>query len=190
MAKREILLCGDPVLRAKAAHVTEITDDVVQLLEDMAQTMIEAPGVGLAAPQVGEAIRAIVVRADIEDGMEVHYLLNPRLVETEGEVEALEGCLSLPTLQGYVVRPEKVVAEALGLDGRPVRLEADGLLGRAIQHEIDHLDGVLFVDLVDEETLGWMVPDTAEEDGYRIEPATVAEVKERFDRLQRRKAKA
>jgi peptide deformylase len=190
MPVRDILFCGDPILRRKAARITEVTAEIAQLLEDMTQTMLDAPGVGLAAPQIGESVRAICVREDIDDSVEVHCLLNPQVVKAEGEEEALEGCLSLPTLQGLVIRPEKVVAEAMGLDGKPVRLEAEGLLGRALQHEIDHLDGVLFVDRVDEETLGWMVPDATDEDGYRIEPTTIDEVKARFDRLQQQRAKS
>ena len=187
MASRDILFCGDPVLRKKAKRVSEITDGILQLLDDMAQTMIEAPGLGLAAPQVGESVRAIVCREDATDEAEVLCLLNPRVVRTEGEVEAIEGCLSLPTLQGLVTRSELVVVEAMTPAGEIRRIEAGEMLARALQHEIDHLNGVLFLDRVDEDTLGWMIPDEDEEDGYRLEPATVQEVLDRFEQMRKRK---
>lgn len=187
MPSRKILVCGDPVLRKKAKRITTISEDLLQLLQDLTDTMIEAPGVGLAAPQVGASVRAIVVREDVDDEAQVHCLLNPRIVASAGEVDSVEGCLSFPTLQGIVTRPEQVVTEAIGPDGKPVRLEADGLLARAIQHEIDHLNGVLFVDRVQEDTLGWMVPDDSHEDGYRLEPTTLKEVIERFAQMQKRR---
>ena len=187
MASREILYCGHPVLRRKAKRVTSITEEIVALLDDMTQTMIEAPGVGLAAPQVGESVRAIVVRDDATEDAQIWCLLNPRIVRAAGQIEAIEGCLSLPTLQGIVTRSEEVTAEGTTPDGQKVRIDADGLLARALQHEIDHLDGILFLDRVQPDTLGWMVPDEDDEDGYRIEPATVDEVVARFERLRERK---
>ena len=187
MPKREILLIGHPTLRAKAKRVTNITAEIAQLVEDMKDTMAEEGGVGLAAPQVGARVRAIAVRRDITEDDEVFCLLNPRIVACEGEQEGTEGCLSLPTLQGIVVRTEKVVAEGMSLEGERIRIEGEGLFARALEHEIDHLDGTLLVDRVEEGTLGWMVPDEDEEFGYRLEPTSVEEAVEQFERLRKRR---
>lgn len=188
MARLKILLCGDPVLRKKARPIRKIDGEIRQLLASMTQTMIEAPGVGLAAPQVGEPVRAVVIRTD-DDGP-LYQLINPRIVECSGVDEGVEGCLSLPTLQGIVVRSAEIVVEAVTPEQDEVCIRADGFLARALQHEIDHLDGVLFIDRVQEDTLGFMVPDEDEEGGYRIEPATLKEVIQTFDRLARaRKSK-
>jgi peptide deformylase len=187
MAKLKILFCGDPVLRKKAQPIKKIDDEVRQLLADMAQTMIEAPGVGLAAPQVGAPVRAIVVRTE-EDGP-LYQLINPRVVNCKGVDEGTEGCLSLPTLQGIVVRPAEVTVEALTPDREEICIQADGFLARALQHEIDHLDGVLFIDRAEEDTLGWMVPDETEEGGYRIDPTTLKEVMQAFERLSKSRKK-
>lgn len=194
MASREILFCGHPVLRRKAKRISKVTPEVLELLEEMKQTLVEAPGVGLAAPQVGASVRAIVVREDVgsdeEEGPEIIALINPRIVQAAGEMEGLEGCLSLPTLQGIVLRPAQVTAEGLTPEGEKRRVEADGLMARVLQHEIDHLDGILFLDRVEADTLGWMVPDENEDGGYRVDPATVPEVMERFRRLAEKKEKA
>ena len=187
MAKLRILFCGDPVLRKRAQTVKQVDGDIRRLIEDMTQTMIEAPGVGLAAPQVGESVRVIVVR--IEDEGPLYQLINPRIVDCKGQDEGLEGCLSLPTLQGMVQRPAEITVEATTPDEGEICIKADGFLARALQHEIDHLDGVLFIDRVDEETLGWLVPDDAEEDGYRLEPATIKEVMQTFERLNKSRKK-
>lgn len=187
MAKLRILFCGDPVLRKRAQTVKQVDGDIRRLIEDMTQTMIEAPGVGLAAPQVGESVRVIVVR--IEDEGPLYQLINPRIVDCKGQDEGLEGCLSLPTLQGMVQRPAEITVEATTPDEGEICIKADGFLARALQHEIDHLDGVLFIDRVDEETLGWLVPDDAEEDGYRLEPATIKEVMQTFERLSKSRKK-
>jgi len=192
--KREILFCGDPVLRKKAKPVHEITDEILQLFDDMAPTMVEARGVGLAAPQVGESVRAICLQWIDEDAeeegedAEIICLLNPRIVEREGEQEGMEGCLSLPTLHAVVRRSARVIAEAVGLDGTALKIEAEGLMARAIQHEIDHLNGVLFVDRAEAGTLRWMVPDDSEEQGYRFEDTTWEEAKERFERMRRNRS--
>lgn len=190
MALRNILLCTDPVLRKKAPKIREITDAHRKLLDDMVETMIDAPGVGLAAPQVGESTRCIVVRdrADAEDER-VYKLINPRVQSREGEQWAYEGCLSLPTLQAEVCRPMRVVVGAVDENGEPVRVEAQGLTARCLLHEIDHLDGILFIDRADPDTIGWMIPDDTEEDGYRLESATIAEVMAAFERLRQRQEK-
>ena len=188
MPTREILICGDPVLRKKATRIREITDDLVRLIEELTATMMEAPGVGLAAPQVGESVRAIVVRPDVDEDSEVMCLINPEIVQRSDEnEEGLEGCLSLPTLHGTVARSAAVTARGLDLSGETITVEAEGLLARALQHEIDHLDGVLFLDLVEPESLGWLVPDEKEEHGYRFEDATVEEVLVVFERLRRQR---
>jgi peptide deformylase len=135
-------LLGSPVLRQRSAEVPALDDDVRRLIEDMFETMDAAKGVGLAANQVGVARRVAVVDAD-EDRF---VMVNPRIVEAEGRAVAEEGCLSIPEIYADVTRPERVVVEALDAAGMPYRKEATGLKARAIQHEIDHLDGILFLD--------------------------------------------
>lgn len=133
---------GDPVLREKAVPVQKVTRRVVKLLHDMEETMYAANGVGLAAPQVGISERLIVV--DVGEGP-IH-LVNPVLVSGEGTVVDAEGCLSIPDVYGYVDRYQKVTVDGLDIKGRPTRIEAEDWLARALQHEIDHLDGILFID--------------------------------------------
>lgn len=186
MPTRRIVYYGHPVLHRKARRVTEATGEIRDLLDDMTETMLEAPGVGLAAPQVGESLRAIVVREDIEEGCEVFRLLNPRILERDGEQEGLEGCLSLPTLHGTVIRSDQVVAEGTTLDGDTVQLEGEGLFARALQHEIDHLNGKVFLERADKSSLVWMVPDEEEESGVRMEPTERGDVVEAFRRLRER----
>lgn len=136
----------DPVLRQQTEVVPKITKKVSKLIQDMLDTMYEADGAGLAAPQVGVSKKIIVI--DVGEGPIV--LVNPRIVETEGEEIDVEGCLSIPGKQAYVKRAAQVLVEGLNEQGKPVRIEGDGLLSRALQHEIDHLNGILYTDLVDE----------------------------------------
>lgn len=144
---REIRLFGDPVLREPAEPVAAVDDDVRALVADLVETMYEADGVGLAAPQVGVGLRVIVVDTREEEGAGALALINPRIADTSAETDrAEEGCLSIPGIADIVERPVRVVVEALDPDGEPVRIEADGLSARALQHEVDHLDGVLFLD--------------------------------------------
>jgi peptide deformylase len=146
MAGMEIRLLGDPVLRERAAEVDAVDDEIRRLARDMFDTMYEADGVGLAAPQVGIVRRLIVVDSR-EPGSEPMAVVNPRVIAASAGTErAEEGCLSIPGVRDVVERPAAVTVEGLDMDGRTVRLEADGLLGRIFQHEIDHLDGVLFPD--------------------------------------------
>jgi peptide deformylase len=146
MAELEIRLMGDPVLRERSHEVESIDDPLRRLAQDMFDTMYAADGVGLAAPQVGELLRLIVVDTR-EPEHEPVAVVNPRIVRAGPEPDrAEEGCLSIPGLRDVVERPESVVVEGLDLQGREVRFEARGLLARVFQHEIDHLDGVLFLD--------------------------------------------
>lgn len=146
MATLEIRMLGDPVLREEAVEIEAVDDEVRALARDMFDTMYEADGVGLAANQVGITRRLIVVDPH-EEGVAPRALVNPRVIETGAESErAEEGCLSIPGLRDVVERQATVVVEALDLEGEPVRIEADGLLARVLLHEVDHLDGILFVD--------------------------------------------
>ncbi|MDQ3138308.1 MAG: peptide deformylase [Gemmatimonadota bacterium] len=142
MSLRSLHLLGSPVLRQRSAEVGTVDDEVRRLVDDMYETMEVAKGVGLAANQVGVARRVAVVDAE-EDRFE---MIDPVIVESEGRVAAEEGCLSIPEIFGDVNRPERVVIEATDRHGARYRKEAVGLKARAIQHEIDHLDGILFLD--------------------------------------------
>jgi peptide deformylase len=188
MATRNILLCTDPVLRRKAERVRQVDDDLRALLDDMVETMVAAPGIGLAAPQVGEGHRCIVVRdrADSEEER-VYRIVNPRVRSRQGEQTAYEGCLSLPTLQAEVSRPLQITVTGLDEHGEPIKVAAEGLMARAFLHEIDHLDGVLFIDRAEPDSIGFMIPDETEEDGYRLENATIPEVMAAFERLRQRR---
>jgi peptide deformylase len=135
-------LLGSPVLRQESAEVPVVDDETRRFIDDMFETMAAAKGVGLAANQVGVARRIAVIDADGQR----FAMVNPRIVSAEGKDTAEEGCLSIPDVFGDVTRPATVVLEALDRDGNPFRLEASGLPARAIQHEIDHLDGILFLD--------------------------------------------
>jgi len=148
MAVRPMRLLGDPVLRSVAIPVAAIDDEVRTLISDMFDTMYEQDGVGLAAPQIGVSARVIVVDPH-EAGTTPFALINPVIVESGLELErAEEGCLSIPGLREIVERPATVAVVGLDRDGSPVRVEADGLLARILQHEVDHLEGVLFIDRV------------------------------------------
>lgn len=142
MAIRKIMTVGDEVLRKKAKPVEKIDDRVKTLLDDMAETMYASDGVGLAANQVGILKRIVV--ADIGDGL--MELINPEIISASGETFESEGCLSVPNRRGMVKRPRTMTVKALYRDGRPVEYEAEGLLARVFAHEIDHLDGILFID--------------------------------------------
>jgi peptide deformylase len=144
MALREIRKDSDPVLRKTSRVVEKIDDRIKTLVEDMIETMYDADGVGLAAPQVGILKRVIVV--DIYDETGVKVLINPEIIESKGCQLDAEGCLSLPGVSGYVERPEFIKVQALNLEGETVVYEGQGLLARAFCHEIDHLNGVLFTD--------------------------------------------
>jgi peptide deformylase len=143
---RQLHLLGSPVLRQRAPAVARVDDAVRRLVDDLFETMRAAKGVGLAAPQVGASQRVAVVDVG-EEFPPPLVLINPRIVESGAEVElAEEGCLSIPEIFGDVERPAWVVLEALDRDGEPYRVTVSGYKARAVQHEIDHLDGILFLD--------------------------------------------
>ncbi len=147
MAPYEIRVIGDPVLKQQAAEVTDIDGKLVRLVDDMVATMYAAPGVGLAAPQVGVQKRIFVW--DIDDGTGAHAMVNPEIVESDGEWTYQEGCLSVPGLAWEITRPNRVHVVGRDLDGNEVSYEASELEGRMFQHELDHLNGVLLVERLD-----------------------------------------
>ncbi len=147
MAPHEIRLIGDPVLKQEAADVTDIDGRLVRLVDDMIDTMYAAPGIGLAAPQIGVQKRLFVW--DLNDDSGAHAMVNPRIVESDGEWEYEEACLSVPGLSFSIVRPNHVHVVGRDLDGNEISHEASELEGRMFQHELDHLDGVLLVDRLD-----------------------------------------
>lgn len=146
MAIRVIIKSNDPILREKSKQVTEITPRIHKLLDDMADTMYDAEGVGLAAPQISILKRVVVINT----GEGLKELINPEIIAATGEIVGSEACLSVPGIIGTVKRAEYVKVKALDRNGEEYTLEGTGLLGRALQHEIDHLDGVLFTDIAEE----------------------------------------
>ena len=143
MAKLKILKDGDTALRLKSRPVTDINKRILTLLDDMTETMRHADGVGLAAPQIGVLRRVVVIECEPGNVLE---LINPVIVEKSGKQHELEGCLSVPGRQGYTDRPMHVKVEALNRNGEKITLEGEGLLARAFCHELDHLDGILYID--------------------------------------------
>ena len=144
MAVLNVRRYGDPVLRRRANPVDAVTPDIRRLANDMIDTMYDEVGIGLAAPQVGVSVRLMVVGD--EEGRGAQVLVNPAITDQGGTVTAEEGCLSLPGIFAQVTRSEWVTLEAQDLEGKPVAITARGLRSRVFQHEIDHLDGVLFID--------------------------------------------
>ncbi|HLC43018.1 MAG TPA: peptide deformylase [Methylomirabilota bacterium] len=147
MAPLTVRRYGDPLLRRKAEPITAITPEIQRLIDQMIESMYYDLGIGLAAPQVGVSRRVIVM--DDDQGKGPTALINPVITAARGQVAGEEGCLSLPGIFGEVVRAEWVSVSAQSRDGQPVSFEARGLLARVIQHEIDHLDGILFIDRLD-----------------------------------------
>ena len=156
MAIRNIRLENDEILKKKSREVDVIDDKIQILIDDMIETMYKYNGVGLAAVQVGVLKRVVVI--DIEDGEGVRVLINPKITKTKGEQEVDEGCLSFPNQYAKVVRPKEVTVEALDRSGKKIVIKAKDLLAQAICHELDHLEGITFVDQ--------MIPGTLE----RVEP--------------------
>ena len=147
MAPHQIRLIGDPVLRRPATEVTDVDGALVRLTDDMFTTMYEAPGIGLAAPQVGVQKRFFVY----DHGEGAGVILNPRIIESDGEWTFEEGCLSVPDLTWEITRPKQIHLVGVDLDGNEVSIEADEIEARLFQHEIDHLDGILLVDHLDDD---------------------------------------
>ena len=170
MALLEIITRDNPRLRLKAKRVPKVDDSVRRLMDDMVETMLDAPGVGLAATQVDVQLRVIVMKVDNQ----LYSLANPELVRSSGEQIGYEGCLSVPGYIGEVARADKVTIKALNRNGKEVRIKGEGLLARAIQHEIDHLDGVLFIDrLTSLDTLR-PVAEASDEEATEGETVTLA----------------
>jgi peptide deformylase len=158
MSVRPIVLLGDPRLRLKGLPVETFGRSLHRLLDDMTETMRHAPGVGLAAPQVGEALQACVIEVESR----LYELINPRIVRTTGDDRDLEGCLSLPGYYAYVTRREKVWVAAQNRVGKKIKVAGSGLLGRALQHELDHLNGTLFIDYLD--SMDELIPVSVDDD--------------------------
>jgi len=149
MAEREVVKYPDPVLRARAKTVSKVDPSVKKLAEDMIAAMRETNGLGLAANQVGVLQRVFVY----DDGTGPSVLINPKIVRAKGEQLGVEGCLSVPGLQGEVKRAEEIVIKGTDLSGKSVKIKAQGLLARVFQHEMDHLNGTLFIDRAEPDSL-------------------------------------
>jgi len=161
VAQREILLAGNPVLRQKSKKVRIIDAGVQRLIDDMIETMHLAHGVGLAAPQVGQLVRVLVIQVPETEPV---ALINPQVVKRSGERILEEGCLSIPGWRGEVKRSVTVLIKALNRHGREIRIKAtDDLLAQALEHEIDHLDGVLYIDRLTAPDRMWKLPPPEEE---------------------------
>jgi peptide deformylase len=145
MSIRPIVMLGDPRLRLKGKPVDSFGRYLHELLDDLAQTMRDAPGVGLAAPQLGEPLQACVIEVE----RQLYELVNPTIVRSSGDDRDLEGCLSIPGYVAYVTRRERVWVVAQNRMGRKIRVAGSGLLGRALQHELDHLEGKLYIDYLE-----------------------------------------
>jgi peptide deformylase len=145
MALRNIRVDEDPILRKKTKPVREVNEKIVMIVKDMIETMYDASGVGLAAPQVGLLKEIFVV--DVYDETGVKVFINPEIIYEEGAIDGEEGCLSIPGKVGMVVRPEKIKIKALNIKGEAFEMEAEGFLAREICHEADHLKGILYTDL-------------------------------------------
>lgn len=164
MAVRTIVTLGsesDAVLRQKAKKIHRVDSYIRSLVEDLIDTVREAPGAGLAAPQIGVPLRAIVTNVDDK----IHVVLNPEIVqESEETVEGEEGCLSIPGWYGPVTRRERVTVRGMSRTGKPIKIKSEGWEARAFQHEVDHLDGVLFIDRMDDRSKLRKVESQEEED--------------------------
>lgn len=169
VAIQPIRLFGDPVLRRRADEVTTFDKELRRLVSDLTDTMLDAPGAGLAAPQIGVSLRVFTWHVDGELG----HLINPSLELSEEEQEGLEGCLSLPELTYECRRALSVIAHGFDMHGEPVRIDGSDLLARAIQHETDHLDGVLFVDRLDTEARKVAMREIREAEWFGLEKPTV-----------------
>jgi peptide deformylase len=168
MSVRPIVMLGDPRLRLKGKPVDSFGKYLHELLDDLAHTMRDAPGVGLAAPQLGEAMQACVIEVESQ----LYELVNPRIVRSAGDDRDLEGCLSIPGYVAYVTRREKVWVVAQDRHGKKIKVAGSGLLGRALQHELDHLDGKLYIDYLD--SMDELMPVGQGDDDAEVREATSA----------------
>jgi len=158
MAVLQLRVYPDPVLRQKAKRVNKIDRSISKLIDDMVETMYATGGVGLAAPQVGVSLRVAVIEIP---GEETIVLVNPEIVKRSGEMEVTEGCLSVPGYRGDIKRSARVTAKALDRNGKEFRIKGEGLLAEALEHEIDHLNGTLYIDHLDSvDDLERVAPDT------------------------------
>lgn len=169
MALRKIVYADNPMLRQKARRIQNVTKAHQTLIDDMVETMRAADGVGLAAPQVGVMERLLVAELPADDDVpgsgKLFVLINPEIVRASPEIEeGVEGCLSIPGWQGLVDRQYAVTVQALDRHGKPVRIKARGMLARVFQHEVDHLDGILYIDRITNPEKIWRVPPPGEED--------------------------
>ena len=157
MAIRQIRLEKDEILKKKSREVEVIDEKIQTLIDDMIETMYKYNGVGLAAVQVGILKRVVVI--DIDDGTGVKVLINPKITKAKGEQEVDEGCLSFPNQYAKVIRPKELTVEALDRDGKKIVIKAKDLLAQAIAHELDHLEGITFVDQMIPGTLEYVQPE-------------------------------
>jgi peptide deformylase len=169
VAVRPIRLFGDPILRKKALEVVDFDAEVRQLVTDLTDTMLDAPGAGLAAPQIGVGLRVFTWYVDGEVG----HLVNPQLELSKETQDGPEGCLSLPELTYDCLRAMSVVATGFNMYGDPIRVEGSELLARAIQHETDHLDGVLFIDRLESDARKAAMREIRESDWFGLEQPTI-----------------
>ncbi len=154
----EIRVYPDPVLRQKSKRVKHIDGAIARLIDDMVETMHEVGGVGLAAPQVGTPLRVVVIELP---GEEILVLVNPEIVKRSGERQVEEGCLSIPGYRGEIKRSEKVTAKGLDRRGREIRIKGEGLLAQVLEHEIDHLNGITYIEHLESiDNLSQVAPDT------------------------------
>jgi len=157
MAIRIVREDGDEILRKKSKEVEVIDDRIKQILDDMVETLHSYNGVGLAGPQIGILKRLVVI--DLYDNKGPIKLVNPKIIKQKGEQEVEEGCLSFPNQFAKIIRPAEVIIEALDENGKKIKIKGEGLLAQAIAHELDHLDGILFVDKIIPGTLQYVSPD-------------------------------
>lgn len=178
MSALTIVQYPDPVLRRKAARVERVTPELRDFALQMGDTMHASNGVGLAAPQVGIALRIIVV--DVEDRLQV--LFNPQILTAEGHQTGTEGCLSFPGLHGEVTRAQRVTVTGHNARGKKITLSGEDLWARAMQHEIDHLDGILFIDRAREDSLYWATGEVDEDNNFLTRPTNREEIERFFER--------
>jgi peptide deformylase len=160
-----IVFYPDPVLRRKAKPLSRLTSEISHLIDHMLEAMESAQGIGLAAPQVGVSIRLCIIAPPDKPA---RVLINPQVMERHGEQIGTEGCLSLPAVFGEVPRSEAIIVRALNRRGKPIQLRLEGVEAKIVLHEIDHLDGILFIDRAIRESLYWQLPEEEEEGGNAL----------------------